>query len=72
GSFQDQEKSRNLEKQCEELANIHKLQHQFQQEQQRWHRRCDQQQREQEAKESWLQAQEWECQTQEELLLKNC
>ncbi|XP_046283074.1 rho guanine nucleotide exchange factor 28 isoform X1 [Marmota monax] len=71
GSFQDQEKSRNLEKQREELANIHKLQHQFQQEQRRWHRRCDQQQREQEAKESWLQARERECQSQEELLLKN-
>ncbi|MBZ3873041.1 Rho guanine nucleotide exchange factor 28 [Sciurus carolinensis] len=71
GPFQDQEKSRNLEKQREELANIHKLQHQFQQEQRRWHRRCDQQQREQEAKESWLQARERECQSQEELLLKN-
>lgn len=71
GSFQDQEKSRNLERQREELADIHKLQHQFLQEQRRWHRRCDQQQREQEAKESWLQARERECQSQEELLLKN-
>ncbi|XP_042637254.1 rho guanine nucleotide exchange factor 28 [Orycteropus afer afer] len=69
--FQEQEKYRNLEKQREELANIHKLQHQFQQEQQRWHRRCDQQQREQEAKESWLQERERECQSQEELLLRN-
>ncbi|KAM9253797.1 rho guanine nucleotide exchange factor 28 isoform 1-T1 [Dugong dugon] len=69
--FQDQEKYRNLEKQREELANIHKLQHQFQQEQRRWHRRCDQQQREQEAKESWLQERERECQSREELLLRN-
>ncbi|XP_006874464.1 PREDICTED: rho guanine nucleotide exchange factor 28-like [Chrysochloris asiatica] len=69
--LQDQEKHRNLEKQREELANIHKLQHQFQQEQRRWHRRCDQQQREQEAKESWLQERELECQLQEELLLRN-
>lgn len=71
GPFQDQEKSRYLEKQREELANIHKLQHQFQQEQRRWRRTCDQQQREQEAQESWLQARERECQSQEELLLRH-
>ncbi|KAH0512739.1 Rho guanine nucleotide exchange factor 28 [Microtus ochrogaster] len=71
GPLQDQEKSRYLEKQREELANIHKLQHQFQQEQRRWHRLCDQQQREQEAQESWLQARERECQSQEELLLRH-
>ncbi|XP_013013709.1 rho guanine nucleotide exchange factor 28 isoform X1 [Cavia porcellus] len=69
--FQDQEKSRNLEKQREELADVHKLQHQLQQEQRRWLRTCAQQQREQEAKESWLQAREQECQSQEELLLRN-
>ncbi|CAH6787560.1 Arhgef28 [Phodopus roborovskii] len=69
GPFQDQEKSRYLEKQREELANIHKLQNQFLQEQRRWHRTCDQRQREQEAQESWLQARERECQSQEELLL---
>uniref|UniRef100_A0A8C6RTH2 Rho guanine nucleotide exchange factor 28 n=1 Tax=Nannospalax galili TaxID=1026970 RepID=A0A8C6RTH2_NANGA len=71
GLLQDQEKSRHLEKQREELANIHKLQHQFQQEQRRWHRTCDQQQREQEAQESRLQARERECQSQEEMLLRN-
>ncbi|MEJ1275603.1 Rho guanine nucleotide exchange factor (GEF) 28 [Cricetulus griseus] len=71
GPLQDQEKSRYLEKQREELANIHKLQHQFQQEQRRWHRTCDQQQREQEAQESWLQARERECQSQEELLMRH-
>uniref|UniRef100_A0A8D1M5N6 Rho guanine nucleotide exchange factor 28 n=2 Tax=Sus scrofa TaxID=9823 RepID=A0A8D1M5N6_PIG len=69
--LQDQEKYRNLEKRREELASIHKLQHQFLQDQQRWHRRCDQQQREQEAKASRLQAREQECQAQEELLLRN-
>ncbi|KAM8814196.1 rho guanine nucleotide exchange factor 28 isoform 4-T4 [Rhynchonycteris naso] len=69
--FQDQEKHRSLEKRREELANIHKLQHQFQQDQRRWHRRCDQQQREQEARESWLQEREKECQSQEELLLRD-
>lgn len=68
--FQDQEKYRNLEKRREELVNIHKLQHQFQQDQRRWHRRCDQQQKEQEAKESWLQERERECQLQEDLLLR--
>ncbi|XP_032966760.1 rho guanine nucleotide exchange factor 28 isoform X1 [Rhinolophus ferrumequinum] len=69
--FQDQEKYRHLEKRHEELVNIHKLQHQFQQDQRRWHRRCDQQQKDQEAKESWLQERERECQSQEELLLRN-
>ncbi|XP_074064148.1 rho guanine nucleotide exchange factor 28 isoform X2 [Macrotis lagotis] len=69
--LQEQEKSRHLEKQREELANIHKLQHQFQQEQQRWYRKCDQRQREQEAKEKWLQEREKECQSQEELLSRS-
>lgn len=64
----EQEKHRNLEKQKEELVNIHKLQHQFRQEQQRWYRECDQRQREQEMRESWLQEREEECLCQEELL----
>ncbi|KAK2496093.1 hypothetical protein MC885_019003 [Smutsia gigantea] len=68
--FRDQEKCRNLDKRREELANIHKLQHQFQQDQRRWHRRCDQQQREQEDKASWLQERESACQAQEEMLLR--
>ncbi|XP_020731159.2 rho guanine nucleotide exchange factor 28 isoform X8 [Odocoileus virginianus] len=67
--FQDQEKSRSLEKQREELADTHKLQLQFQQDQQRWLRRCDLQQREQEARASRLQERERECRAQEELLL---
>uniref|UniRef100_A0A5F8GEP3 Rho guanine nucleotide exchange factor 28 n=1 Tax=Monodelphis domestica TaxID=13616 RepID=A0A5F8GEP3_MONDO len=71
GLLQEQDKSRHLEKQREELANIHKLQHQFQQEQQRWYRKCDQRQREQEAKEKWLQEREKECQSQEELLSRS-
>ncbi|XP_059949024.1 rho guanine nucleotide exchange factor 28 isoform X2 [Mesoplodon densirostris] len=64
-SFQDQEKRR------EELANLHKLQQQFQQDQQRWHRRCDQLQRAQEAKASRLQERERECRLQEALLLSS-
>lgn len=60
-----------LEKRREELGDIHKLQLQFQQDQRRWHRRCDQQQRAQEAKASWLQERERECQSQEELLLQS-
>ncbi|XP_037758954.1 rho guanine nucleotide exchange factor 28 isoform X7 [Chelonia mydas] len=67
----DQEKYRNLEKQREELANIHKLQQQFQQEQQRWSRECDQQQREQEIRENQLQERERDCLCQEQLLHRN-
>ncbi|XP_074808835.1 rho guanine nucleotide exchange factor 28 isoform X2 [Natator depressus] len=67
----DQEKYRNLEKQREELANIHKLQQQFQQEQQRWSRECDQQQREQEIRENQLQERERDCLCQEQLLHQN-
>ncbi|XP_074851528.1 rho guanine nucleotide exchange factor 28 [Carettochelys insculpta] len=67
----DQEKYQNLEKQKEELANIHKLQQQFHQEQQRWSRECDQQQREQEIKESQLQERERDCLSQEEHLHRN-
>ncbi|XP_036887953.1 rho guanine nucleotide exchange factor 28 isoform X1 [Sturnira hondurensis] len=69
--FLDQDKSRNLEKRREELANIPKLQHQFQQDQRRWHRRCDLQRREQEARESRLQERERECQSQEQLLQRS-
>ncbi|XP_037657162.1 rho guanine nucleotide exchange factor 28 isoform X2 [Choloepus didactylus] len=69
--WQDQERYRNLGKQREELANIHKLQQQYQQEQRHWYRQCGQKQREQEAKESWLQQRERECQSQEELLLRS-
>ncbi|NXJ81391.1 ARG28 factor, partial [Trogon melanurus] len=64
----EQEKYRNLEKQRVELANIHKLKQQFQQEQQRWLRECDQREREQEARESRLGQRERECGCQEELL----
>ncbi|XP_075788373.1 rho guanine nucleotide exchange factor 28 isoform X1 [Pelodiscus sinensis] len=67
----DQEKYRNLEKQREELANIQKLQQQFHQEQQRWARECDQQQREQEIRESQLQERERDCMCQEENLHRN-
>ncbi|XP_071586076.1 rho guanine nucleotide exchange factor 28 isoform X2 [Heliangelus exortis] len=64
----EQEKYRNLEKQRVEMANIHKLKQQFQQEQQRWLRECDQREREQEARESRLGQRERECGCQEELL----
>ncbi|XP_010334823.3 rho guanine nucleotide exchange factor 28 isoform X2 [Saimiri boliviensis] len=70
GPWQDQ-KSRDVGRQREELANVHELQHQLQQEQRRWLRRCDQQQRAQAARESWLQERERECQSQEELLLRS-
>ncbi|NXC12866.1 ARG28 factor, partial [Corythaeola cristata] len=64
----EQEKYRNQEKQRMELANIHKLKQQFQQEQQRWLRECEQRQREQEAREGRLGQRERECKCQEELL----
>ncbi|NWQ71534.1 ARG28 factor, partial [Neopipo cinnamomea] len=64
----EQEKYRNLEKQRVELANIHKLKQQFQQEQQRWLRECNQRQREQEAQEAHLGQRERECGCKEELL----
>ncbi|XP_032941175.1 rho guanine nucleotide exchange factor 28 isoform X3 [Catharus ustulatus] len=64
----EQEKYRNLEKQRVELADTDKLKQQFQQEQQRWLRECEQRQREQEARESWLGQRKRECECQEELL----
>ncbi|CAN8220290.1 unnamed protein product [Coccothraustes coccothraustes] len=64
----EQEKCQNLEKQRVELANIHKMKQQFQQEQQRWLRECDQRQREQEARASRLEQRERECQSEGELL----
>uniref|UniRef100_A0A8D0FWB6 PH domain-containing protein n=1 Tax=Strix occidentalis caurina TaxID=311401 RepID=A0A8D0FWB6_STROC len=64
----EQEKYWNLEKQRAELANIHKLKQQFQQEQQRWLRECDERQQELEARESRLGQRERECRYQEKLL----
>uniref|UniRef100_A0A8C3N6E8 Uncharacterized protein n=1 Tax=Geospiza parvula TaxID=87175 RepID=A0A8C3N6E8_GEOPR len=64
----EQEKYQNLEKQRMELANIHKTKQQFQQEQQRWLRECDQRQREQEARAGRLEQRERECQAEQELL----
>lgn len=70
GPLQDQERPRHAERQREEPAHVHQLQHQLQQEQRRWLRTCAQQQREQEAKEGRLQAREQECRSREELLLR--
>ncbi|XP_042660781.1 rho guanine nucleotide exchange factor 28 isoform X3 [Tyto alba] len=64
----EQDKCQNLEKQRLELANIHKLKQQFQQEQQWWLRECEQRQQEQEARESRLGQRERECRCQETLL----
>ncbi|KAM8793613.1 LOW QUALITY PROTEIN: rho guanine nucleotide exchange factor 28-like [Eudromia elegans] len=66
--LQEQEKYWNMEKRREELANIHKLKQQFQQEKQCWSWECEQRQQEQEARESWLGQRERECGCQEELL----
>ncbi|XP_041282864.1 rho guanine nucleotide exchange factor 28 isoform X4 [Onychostruthus taczanowskii] len=67
----EQEKYQNPEKQRVELANIHKMKQQFQQEQQWWLRECDQRQREQEARAGRLEQRERECQSEEELLEQN-
>nr|XP_056704998.1 rho guanine nucleotide exchange factor 28 [Euleptes europaea] len=66
----EQEKNRNF-KQKEELANVRKVQHQFQQEQQRWHRECEQRHQEHQARESQLLEREKECLSQEEALCRN-
>ncbi|XP_061476988.1 rho guanine nucleotide exchange factor 28 isoform X2 [Rhineura floridana] len=68
-SLLEQGKHRNF-KPKEELANVQKLQHQFQQEQQRWHRECEQRQQEHETRETRLLEKEKECLNQEELLCK--
>ncbi|NWR73763.1 ARG28 factor, partial [Centropus unirufus] len=64
----EQEKYRNLEKQRVELVNVHKLEQQFQQEQQQWMREWDQRERDQEARRDQLRQRERECGCQEELL----
>ncbi|KAL8203724.1 UNVERIFIED_CONTAM: hypothetical protein K2H54_060249 [Gekko kuhli] len=64
------EKHRNF-KQKEELANVQKVQHQFQQEQQRWHRECEQRQQEHQTRESQFLEREKEGLSQEELLCRN-
>ncbi|XP_077203533.1 rho guanine nucleotide exchange factor 28 isoform X2 [Paroedura picta] len=69
-SVLEHEKHRNF-KQKEELANVQKVQHQFQQEQQRWHRECEQRQQEQHTRENQLLEREKECLSQEELLCRN-
>ncbi|XP_065600284.1 rho guanine nucleotide exchange factor 28 [Cyrtonyx montezumae] len=69
--FLEQEKYRNSEKQREELANISKLQQQFQQEQQCWLRECEQWQQEQEVRAGLLGQREQACSCQEELLEKS-
>ncbi|XP_029430756.1 rho guanine nucleotide exchange factor 28 isoform X2 [Rhinatrema bivittatum] len=67
----EQEKYHSLKKHREDLANLHKLQHQFQQDLQRWHRECEQREWEQDEKEALLLERERECQNQEELLQRN-
>lgn len=69
--FLEPEKYRNSEKQREELANISKLQQQFQQEQQRWLRECEQRQQELEVRAGLLEQREQACSCQEELLEKS-
>ncbi|NXM92198.1 ARG28 factor, partial [Oenanthe oenanthe] len=64
----EQEKYRSLEKQRVELGDAEKLKQQFQQEQQRWLRECEQRQREQEARRAGLGQRRRRCEHQEQLL----
>ncbi|XP_022077185.2 rho guanine nucleotide exchange factor 18a isoform X2 [Acanthochromis polyacanthus] len=57
----EQEKQRNLEKQKEELANLHKLQAQHREEQQRWEKERERQRVQIETLEAQLQQREEEC-----------
>lgn len=64
----EQEKQRNLEKQKEELANLHKLQAQHREEQQRWEKERERQRIQIETLEAQLQQREDECEKWEKKL----
>lgn len=64
----EQEKQRNLEKHKEELANLHKLQAQHREEQQRWEKERERQRMQIEILEAELQQREEECGKREEKL----
>ncbi|KAG7243453.1 hypothetical protein INR49_010431, partial [Caranx melampygus] len=64
----EQEKQRNLEKQRAEMANLHKLQAQHQDEQQRWEKERERQRIEIESLESEVQQREEACRKREEKL----
>ncbi|XP_056276295.1 rho guanine nucleotide exchange factor 18a isoform X2 [Pseudoliparis swirei] len=64
----EQEKQRNSEKQKEKLANMHKLQAQHQEEQQRWEKEKEQQRMQIESLEARLQQREVDCREWEEKL----
>ncbi|XP_060940459.1 rho guanine nucleotide exchange factor 18a isoform X2 [Limanda limanda] len=64
----EREKQRNMEKQREELANLHKLQAQHREEQQRWEKDKERQRIQVEALEAQLQQREEECSKWEEKL----
>ncbi|XP_034410564.1 rho guanine nucleotide exchange factor 18a isoform X2 [Cyclopterus lumpus] len=66
----EQEKQRNSEKQKEKLANMHKLQAQHREEQQRWEKEKEQQRMQIESLEARLQHREVDCREWEEKLNK--
>ena len=66
----EQEKQRNLEKQKEELANLHKLQTQQREEQQRWEKERERQRIQMEVQETELNRREEEFRRREEILNK--
>ncbi|XP_044076955.1 rho guanine nucleotide exchange factor 18a isoform X2 [Siniperca chuatsi] len=64
----EQEKQRNVEKEKEELTNLHKLQAQYREEQQRWEKERELQRMQVETLEAQLQQREEECRKWEEKL----
>lgn len=64
----EQEKQRNMEKQKEELGNLHKLQAQHQDEQRRWEKEREQQSIQIKSLEAQLKQREEACKTWEEML----
>ncbi|XP_029379987.1 rho guanine nucleotide exchange factor 18a [Echeneis naucrates] len=64
----EQEKQRNLERQRDELAHLHKLQAQHQEKQLRWEKEMEQQKKQIEALEAQVQQREDECRKWEERL----
>lgn len=64
----EQENQRNVERQKQELANLHKMQAQHREEQQRWERERDKQQVQMEVQEAEVRQKEEQCRQREEKL----
>lgn len=67
-TLQEQEKQRNLEKQKEEVAAVHRLQDQLRQEKERWEKECQDRGSQQGEQESMLEERERQCHLEAERL----